>query len=34
VMRTLAGVFEQGILVPAPIRVTTRESKSGPSERL
>lgn len=34
VMRTLAGVFEQGILVPAPIRVTTRGSKSAPTERL
>jgi hypothetical protein len=34
VMRTLASVFEQRILVPVPIRVPTRVSKSGPTERL
>ncbi len=33
-MRTLASVFEQRILVPAPIRVTVPVSKSGPIERL
>jgi hypothetical protein len=33
-MRTLAGVFEQGILVPVPIRLTVPVSKSGPIERL
>jgi hypothetical protein len=33
VMRTLASVFEQRILVPVPIRVTTRLPKSGSIER-
>ena len=33
VMRTLASVFEQRILVPVPIRVAARVSKSGSIER-
>ena len=32
-MRTLASVFEQGILAPAPIRVTIPMSKSAATER-
>jgi hypothetical protein len=32
-MRTLASVFEQGILPPAPIRVTIPVSKSGTERR-
>ena len=34
VMRTLASVFEQRILVPAPTRVTIPVSKSAATERL
>jgi hypothetical protein len=33
VMRMLAGVFEQRILVPVPIRACTRAATSGPTER-
>jgi len=34
VTRTLAGVFEQRVLVPVPVRTPIRMSKSGAANRL